>query len=95
MEFGGYLKGEVAAAEGSKSILYSRSDFHQGPVDGRDVDASKEVPIHVIDPSKVVNVSSVGKEVLWHVWQEVSINDRREGKGVHQGRCSGRQKRRR
>lgn len=47
--------------------------------------------IHVIDPSNVVDVSSIGKEVLWHVREEVSINNRSDGECMNQGTCSRRQ----
>lgn len=93
LEFGGYVKDRVPPVKGFKSILHLRSDFHQWAIDSRQINASEDVSIHVIDPTNVVNVSSVGKEVLWHVWEEVSIDDRSEGKCVNQGSCSRRQKR--
>lgn len=88
---GGIIKDKVPFSKGFKKVLFLRSDFHQWAVDSRHIDASKEVSIHVVDPSDVVNVSSVGKEFLWYVWEEVSINDRRDGKCMNQGTCSRRQ----
>lgn len=87
----GHIKEKFPPVKGFRTVPHLRSDSHKWAVDSRHINASKEVSIHVVDPSKVVDISSVGKEVLWHVWEEVSINNRSEGECVNHGNCSKRQ----
>lgn len=60
-------------------------------VDGRHIDGGKDVAVHVVGASDVVDVGRVGEQVDRVVGDEVSIDDRDEAQVVQHGVCVGEQ----
>lgn len=48
-------------------------------VDGRNIKASEDVSVHIIDSSNVVNVCRIVKQVVRLIWHEVTIDHGRQG----------------
>ena len=56
-------------------------------VDGWHVNGGKDVAVHVVGTSDVVNVGHVGEQVCGVIREEVSIDDGEEAQVVHRGVC--------
>lgn len=52
-------------------------------VDGRNVDPSKEVSAHAVDPGHEVELSGVMKQFTGLIWDKVPVDHRRELNEIH------------
>lgn len=69
----------------SFNVAHLHRGGHQCVVDRGDVKGGKDVAIHVVDSSDVVNVSSIPEKGFRLIGEEVTIDDRGESQIVYNG----------
>lgn len=70
---------------GASALPCSLCDILFGLIDGWHVNSGKEVAVHVVSASQVVNVSSIGIQIDGVIRDEVSIDNRGEAQVIPNG----------